>query len=71
MIILNEDLLPQFIAAHPEAKNSLLRWQALTEVAQWHNLVDVRQSFRTADQVGQCLVFDILGNNYRLIEACA
>ena len=67
MIILKEELLPGFIAAHPEAKNSLLRWHALTNAATWYRLMDVRQSFRSADQVCQCLVFDILGNNYRLI----
>jgi mRNA interferase HigB len=67
MVILNEDLFPLFLAAHPEAETALLRWKALTEAAQWHSLMEVRQTFRTADQVGSCLVFDILGNNYRLI----
>lgn len=33
----------------------------------WKNWSDVRASFRNADLVGTCIVFNIGGNKYRLI----
>ncbi len=65
--ILNEERLAAYYRAHPEAKNALLRWAAVTKMAQWRNLAETRRTFRTADQVCECTVFDLLGNNYRLI----
>jgi len=65
--IINEERLNRFVRSHPEAKSALLRWAAIAKVSQWRNLADVRNSFRSADQVCECMVFDILGNNYRLI----
>ena len=67
MRIINEERLNRFVRRRPEAKNALLRWAAITKVSQWRNLAEVRNSFRSADQVCECMVFDILGNNYRLI----
>ncbi|WP_368041857.1 type II toxin-antitoxin system HigB family toxin [Nostoc sp. TCL240-02] len=42
-------------------------WYKLTSVAKWQNLVELRQTFPSADQVGNFTVFNIGGNNYRLI----
>ncbi|HJZ68679.1 MAG TPA: type II toxin-antitoxin system HigB family toxin [Blastocatellia bacterium] len=67
MRIVNEERLSGFVREHPEAKSALLRWAAITKVSDWRNVADVRRSFRSADQVFKCLVFNILGNNYRLI----
>ena len=33
----------------------------------WQNWGDVRSSYRNADLVGNCVVFNIAGNKYRLI----
>lgn len=67
MPVENEVLLKDFIKRHPEAKSALLRWAAVTKSSDWRNFADLRQTFRSADQVCECAVFDILGNNYRLI----
>ncbi len=67
MNILNEERLAEFIRHHPEAKSALLRWADITRRSTWQNISDVRRTFRTADRVCECVVFDILGNNYRLI----
>lgn len=67
MRIVNEERLKGFVREHPEAKSALLRWSVVTKVSQWRSLADLRNSFRSADQVCECTVFDILGNNYRLI----
>jgi mRNA interferase HigB len=65
--IVNEERLSGFLLNHPEAKSALLRWAVITKVSQWRHLSDVRTSFGSADQVCECAVFNILGNNYRLI----
>ena len=35
--------------------------------AEWRSLEEVRQSFPSADMVGDLAIFNIRGNNYRLI----
>src|SRR2546430_14785938 len=64
---INHERLSRFAREHPEAKTALLRWAAITKVSQWRNLSELRSTFRSADQVCECTVFNILGNNYRLI----
>jgi mRNA interferase HigB len=35
--------------------------------AEWRNLNEVRKDYPTADYVGNVLIFNVLGGNYRLI----
>jgi mRNA interferase HigB len=39
----------------------------LTLQAHWKNFVDLRRTSPSADLVGSCVVFNIGGNEYRLI----
>lgn len=53
---------------HEDAKNPLQRWYEITEEAEWHNLSDIKVDFPSTDYVGnQHYVFNIKGNNYRLV----
>jgi mRNA interferase HigB len=59
---------------HPTAKSSLEGWLALIKAAQFTGFVALRTVFRAADQVEvasgrKVIVFNISGNNYRLIAA--
>jgi mRNA interferase HigB len=45
----------------------LLQWYQRTSEAAWKNLAEVRQVFLFADIVGNFTIFNISGNNYRLI----
>jgi mRNA interferase HigB len=67
MIIITEQRLMEYTKQHPEAAGSLLRWGALVRAAKWRNLVETRRTFPHADPVGQCTIFNIKGNDYRLI----
>ena len=67
MPIVTEERVVEYAIRHPEASSSLLRWAAICRSAVWKSLAEVRQVFRHADQVGTCTVFNIMGNNYRLI----
>jgi mRNA interferase HigB len=44
-----------------------MNWYRITRRADWSSLVDVRSDFAHADIVGRRTVFNIHGNNYRLI----
>ena len=52
-----------------DSKVALERWYQIAEDAEWHNFSDIRADFPDADYVGnQHYVFNIRGNNYRLVE---
>jgi mRNA interferase HigB len=61
---------PAIIAAkqrHPNAAAWLDSWWREAEDAIWARLDEVRQRYPGTDEVGQCLVFNACGNDYRLI----
>lgn len=49
------------------AESPLLDWYKLSKKAKWNNLAEVKTLFPHADIVGECVVFNIGGNKYRLI----
>lgn len=63
----NVSTIRRWQARHAEARESLRSWYQVARSAQWRSLADVRQQYASADQVGSCLVFNIKGNQYRLI----
>ena len=67
MRIISKKRLAEFWAKQPDAKQPLLAWYNITKKANWNNLAEARQDFRHADSVGTCTVFNIKGNDYRLI----
>jgi mRNA interferase HigB len=61
---------PAIVAAkqlYPKAANWLDDWWAAASKAAWSRLADVRVLYPLTDEVGQCLVFNVCGNDYRLI----
>lgn len=68
MRIITEEPLKKFIEKHPDAKTALQDWVKTVKKAEWQNFADVKNSFNTADNVGnQRYVFNIKGNHYRLV----
>lgn len=57
----------EFVALHPNSETSLNAWYKIAKKAKWQNIVEVRKDYPHADLVGSYLVFNIAGNNYRLI----
>lgn len=49
------------------AERDLSRWHAIADDAEWANFGALRQTFGSADQVGNCVVFDVGNNRFRLI----
>lgn len=52
---------------HPEVALPLDNWYRVAKSAKWSNINDVRQVYPRADAAGNFTVFNIKGNNYRLI----
>jgi mRNA interferase HigB len=52
---------------HPETLPSLTLWCKVARKAEWRGLHQVRRENPSADQVGDVLIFDVLGGNFRLI----
>ena len=46
---------------------SLSTWRRVCEEATWKRFLDVRCQFPNADPVGDCVVFNIRHNRYRII----
>jgi mRNA interferase HigB len=65
--IVTKRRLKDFGTAHADARASLATWTRVASAAEWGNLVEVRASWPSADQVGNLTVFNIGGNKYRLI----
>jgi mRNA interferase HigB len=49
------------------AEKTCSAWFKLAKNADWPNLAAVRQTFASADRVGNCIVFDVGNNRFRLI----
>lgn len=49
------------------AQRDLSAWHKIAKGADWTNFGGLKQTFGSADQVGNCVVFDMGNNRYRLI----
>jgi mRNA interferase HigB len=49
------------------AERDLSAWYKIAKHAEWANFGALRQTFGAADQVGNCVVFDVGNNRFRLI----
>jgi len=65
--IISKSRLREFWRKHPDAEAPLMEWYKVTSKADWANFAEVRDTFRSADPYCDCVIFDIKGNDYRLI----
>ena len=59
-----------FIKEHPEAESALRAWKRAVLEANWDNFPDVKETFNSADWYEGAIIFDIAGNNIRLVAVC-
>lgn len=70
MRIIAISTLREFWTIHPNSEQALREWYVKTERANWNSLNDIRKDFNSVDYVkNQRYVFNIKGNDYRLIAA--
>jgi mRNA interferase HigB len=69
MHVITRKRLNEFADIHPEARSSLAHWYQLVKRNNFSNFPHLRETFPSADQVGNITVFNIGGNKVRLIAA--
>ena len=67
MWIVSLKRLREFWAEHERAQIPLRSWYTQVSTARWSTFAELRSTFPSADLVGNCTVFNIAGNHYRLI----
>ncbi|AFZ14882.1 Protein of unknown function DUF2136 [Crinalium epipsammum PCC 9333] len=55
------------VAQYPDAQKQIENWNTVVKNAEWQNLEEIRKIYRDAEAVGNFTVFNIKGNDYRLI----
>ena len=67
MRVISKPAILKFSKRHPDALVALMNWYRIAKRADWDSLAEVRRDFAHADIVGRRTVFNIHGNDYRLI----
>lgn len=67
MHVLSRKRLKQAGERHPGLETALDVWYRVAKRARWNSLADVRKVWASADVVGRFTVFNVKGNQYRLI----
>ena len=68
MVIISRPIIKEFIARYPLSANALNKWYEEVKNSDWSNFNEVKKTWNTCDFIGNDrYVFDISGNNYRLI----
>lgn len=67
MRIIAKRRLVELATKHGDCLDQVVNWRHIASKAAWQNLSEVRQTFRNADVVGDKTVFNIKGNQYRLV----
>jgi len=70
--IISTASLKQFWETHRQAEQPLRAWVDEVKKAEWKTPQDIKNKYRSADFLGNNrVIFDIKGNDYRLIVAVA
>jgi len=67
MHILSRKALKGASQKHEDLEKSLDVWHRIAKKAEWKSLAGVRRTYPHVDAVGKYTVFNIKGNDYRLI----
>ncbi|NJN84696.1 MAG: type II toxin-antitoxin system HigB family toxin [Caldilineaceae bacterium] len=69
MHIVSRKALRLFWERNPDAETALQRWYRIVYLSSFASFAELRQTFPSADKVGDLFVFNIGGNKYRLIAS--
>lgn len=68
MHIISFKKLREFFLKETNSKVALQDWFKIAEKADWNNFSDLKNTFNSADNVGNNrYVFNVKGNNYRIV----
>ena len=69
MHVISRKALRLFGQQHPDSAAPLLRWFKIMQHTEFQNFSELRATFPAADKIGDWIVFNIGGNQYRLITS--
>jgi mRNA interferase HigB len=69
MHVISYRKLREFGEKHANGRDALDSWYKVASKLDWENLIEVQATFPKAEAVGNFTVFNIKGNNYRLIAS--
>jgi len=69
MHIISRKRLLEFAKKHPDCSAALESWYRIVNRTDFNSFSELRQTFPSADKVGNLTVFNIGGNKARLIAA--
>ncbi len=68
MVVISIPVIRDFITRYPLSASPLNEWYQKTKNSDWSKFTDVKKTWNSCDPIGNDrYVFDIGGNNYRLI----
>ena len=67
MRVISRRRLREFWERHPQSETALVAWYQIAKRRRWNSIGDVRRDFPHADAVGPWTVFNIGGNDFRLV----
>jgi len=68
MVVISKTILTEFCKKHADAIKPVNEWWIKTKKADWANLDDIKNTFKSVDYVGNDrFIFNIKGNKYRLV----
>jgi mRNA interferase HigB len=67
MHVISRKKLVDFWTAHADAKDALAAWFKVAEKAAWAKWADVQGTYPKASYRECCLIFNVCGNDYRLV----
>jgi mRNA interferase HigB len=59
--------LSQASKSYPDAANEIKAWVTIVKGVRWRNFLEVRDTFKDADNVRGYMIFNIRQNRYRLV----
>jgi mRNA interferase HigB len=70
MRVISRRALREFWRRHPRAEGPLRTWYAIAHRSEWRGPADVKRDYQSASfRAGSRVVFNIKGNDYRLVAA--
>jgi mRNA interferase HigB len=69
MHVISRKRLNEFAQIHPQTKSALVHWYKLVKQKDFSSFSDLRETFPSADHVGNLTVFNVGGNKVRLVAA--
>lgn len=67
MIVIGEEILTKFATRYSDARKGLRSWLTICRQESWNDHLHVASVFPDVDFVGDCTVFNVRHNRYRLI----